>query len=206
MRSATTACDRALALAVVLVTTACEIATGGAFASAGIGAGASVGDDGESSSSSESDDELGKTDDGPDDLPKPGVEDETSGGDDDTSTGDATTTDAAETSTTAAESESESESSSGDASVEPWSACLGGGCGDGMVCMSVPMQEGLCTQACTPADDATSCPPAPGGLDTICISLQGSSWCALDCSFAECPVGTDCFVVADDHSAATICL
>jgi hypothetical protein len=201
MRSATTACDRALALAVVLATAACEVATGGAFASTGVTFGASVGDDGEDSTSTSSDDEIGKTDDGPEDPPKPGVQDETSG-EDESSTGDETTTGDAATSTAT----TESDSSSGEPSVDPWSSCNGGGCGDGMVCMSAPMQDGLCTQGCMPADDATSCPPAPGGLDTTCISLQGSSWCAIDCSFGECPAGTDCFVVADELTAAQICL
>ena len=209
MRSATTVCDRVLALAVVLVTTACEVATGGALASSGVGFGGSLGEDDveHGSSSTSSDDDIGKTDGDDDDMPKPGIDDGTSGDDtsgDDTNTGDATTTSEAETSTTAAENELES--SSGDAPVEPWSACFGGGCGGDMVCMSVPMQEGVCTQACAPAGDATSCPAAPGGLDTVCVELDGTSWCAIDCSFAECPAGTDCFVVADDHAAARICL
>ena len=211
MRSVTTAFDRGLALAVVLATTACEIATGGAFASGSVGVGASVGDDAPDTTST-SGDEIGKTDDGPHDTGKPGPGDDgesstTDGDGDDTGTADdaAGTTSAATTSTGAIEDD---ESTGEMPAADPWSPCFGGGCGDGMVCMSVPMEQGVCTQPCMPAGDATACPPAPSGdAATSCITLQGTSYCALDCSHgADCPAGTLCRVLADDLGAIVICL
>ena len=210
MRSATTACDRTLALAVVLATAACEVATGGAFASASVGVGGSVGDDAGDTSTSASDDQVGKTDDGTGDLPKPGLEDESSTtGIDETSTGADEPESTSDAATSTGPFETDGESSSGEMpAADPWSPCFGGGCGDGMACMSEPMQEGVCTQPCMPAGDATSCPPAPDGdADTTCISLQGASWCALDCSHgAQCPAGTTCRALADDLGAIVICL
>ncbi|MCH9684345.1 MAG: hypothetical protein K0V04_23120 [Deltaproteobacteria bacterium] len=91
----------------------------------------------------------------------------------------------------------------------PYSACVGGSCGAGLTCI-IPelINDDLCVQNCTPAGDPSNCAPAPGGdASPICLSVNGSSYCALDCSGGQaCPSGMICHDEADDAGPQSICI
>jgi len=214
MRSATTACDR-LAIAWLaiawLAIAGCEVATGGAFGGSfsSVGPGPELGEDGSSSTGDppgKGDDAPGtKGDDAPDDPPE-----DASSDDGTTDAGEDTTDESTGVLDDGAPNDAGAETTTDDVpTIDPWSSCLDGGCGPDMVCMAeqagVP---GVCTQPCAPAGDPTGCPPAPeGNAETTCITLEGGSWCALDCSHAgQCPAGTLCQALADDLGPVVICL
>lgn len=204
MRSGTTACERLLAIS-WLALASCEVATGGAFGGS-FGTVEIGGDD-----SSSTGEPVGK---GSDEASATKGEPEAS--DESESTGstsdDTDETDALDESTGVPEDVETSTGAPDDDGGDGgggWAPCLDGGCGPGMACMAeAPGEPGLCTQPCAPLDGAASCPPPPeGDAAPSCITVQGASWCALDCSHgAQCPAGTTCQVESDDQGIVVICL
>ncbi len=91
----------------------------------------------------------------------------------------------------------------------PYSQCVGGSCEPGLTCI-VPelIVDDMCVESCLPAGDPSSCTPAPGGDSTpICLAVNGSSYCALDCSGGRsCPSGMVCHDEADDSGPQSICI
>lgn len=91
----------------------------------------------------------------------------------------------------------------------PWSECSGASCDPGYACIE-PMQGagGVCTVGCVAAGDASACPAAPGEIVApVCITVQGTPLCALDCSGGlQCPSGSTCVIDSDDNGAIAVCL
>ncbi len=102
-----------------------------------------------------------------------------------------------------------------DAGMQPdsgwWAHCIPSqiACDPGFACLSTDaMNDGVCTDQCVPAGDASSCGASPGGTSTpVCLSVGGDSVCALGCENGEtCPGGMVCINESDDTGPISICI
>lgn len=91
-----------------------------------------------------------------------------------------------------------------------WSHCIASAeCTDDLVCLlNGAGDDGVCTNFCSPAGDATSCGASPGGTAApTCLNAGTSSICALDCADGKtCPSGMLCLSDTDDDGPIEICL
>lgn len=91
-----------------------------------------------------------------------------------------------------------------------WSHCIASAeCTDDLVCLlNGAGDDGVCTNFCSPAGDATSCGASPGGTAApTCLNAGASSICALDCADGKtCPSGMLCLSDTDDDGPIEICL
>lgn len=102
-----------------------------------------------------------------------------------------------------------------DAGMQPesgwWAHCIPNsiGCDAGFACLSPDAgNDGVCTMACSPPGDASSCGASPGGTtEPVCLSVGGDSVCALGCEGGlTCPGGMVCLNENDDTGPISICI
>lgn len=105
--------------------------------------------------------------------------------------------------------------SNDDAGMQPdsgwWAHCIPNSiaCDAGFACLSTDAgNDGVCTMACNPAGDPSSCGASPGGTsEPVCLSVGGDSVCALGCEGGlTCPGGMICVSESDDLGPISICI
>jgi hypothetical protein len=92
-----------------------------------------------------------------------------------------------------------------------WAHCIPNSiaCDAGFACLSTDAgNDGVCTMACNPAGDASSCGASPGGTtEPVCLTVGGDSVCALGCEGGlTCPGGMICINESDDLGPISICI
>jgi hypothetical protein len=130
------------------------------------------------------------------------------GTDSSTSSSDSSSTDSSDSEDTMAFVPSTDTTGGGGGAYAP---CNGGMCEGGEACLEGEgpnMGKSYCAANCNPPDNPDNCPDAPNGDATpMCISVMGTSYCALDCSGGEsCPNGMSCVDETHDNGAIKICL